>query len=196
MVDPPLERQAPKLADLRDEIDALDDQLLELLEKRMRVAIEVARLKGDDGLLKLRPKREGAIVRRLSAKATIASAALVAHVWRELMAHSRQSQAAMEVHLFAPRHGALLREAARNRFGRVTPIFEAASPADAIAAAASGEVVALVELDGGGWWHELPSSVRLFGVLGTGAARAALVGRMNEADIPDDERAAIAGLGA
>jgi chorismate mutase/prephenate dehydratase len=186
----------PNLADLRDEIDALDDQLLELLEKRMRVAIEVARLKGDDGLLKLRPKREGAIVRRLSAKATIASDALIAHVWREMMAHSRQSQAAMEVHLYAPRHGAILREAARNRFGRVTPIVEATSAAATIAAATTGEVVAMIELDTGAWRHELPSSVRLFGVLGTGNARAALVGRMDEVDIPDEERAAIAGLGA
>lgn len=186
----------PNLSDLRDEIDALDDQLLDILEQRMRVAIEVARLKGDDGLLKLRPRREGAIVRRLSAKASIASDALIAHVWRELMAHSRQSQAAMEVHLFAPRHGAVLREAARNRFGRVTPVIEAASPEAAIAAATSGEVVAMVELDTAGWRHELPPSVRLFGVLGAGGARAALVGRMNEADIPEDERAAIAGLGA
>ncbi|MEO7786206.1 MAG: chorismate mutase [Sphingomicrobium sp.] len=186
----------PNLSDLRCEIDALDDQLLELLEKRMRVAIEVARLKGDDGLLKLRPRREGAIVRRLSANATIASDALIAHVWRELMAHSRQSQAAMEVQLYAPRHGAILREAARNRFGRVTPIVEAASPAAAIAAAASGEVVAMIELDAGGWQHELTASVRVFGVLGTGNARAALIGRMDEIDIPDEERAAIAGLGA
>jgi chorismate mutase/prephenate dehydratase len=186
----------PNLADLRDEIDALDDQLLELLEKRMRVAIEVARLKGDDGLLKLRPKREGAIVRRLSAKATIASDALIAHVWREMMAHSRQSQAAMEVHLFAPRHGAILREAARNRFGRVTPIVEATSAGAAGAGAPPGAGVGGVERGTGAWRHELPSSVRLFGVLGTGNARAALVGRMDEVDIPDEERAAIAGLGA
>ena len=46
----------PNLTDLRDEIDALDDALLEILERRMAVASEVARLKGDDGLLKLRPK--------------------------------------------------------------------------------------------------------------------------------------------
>ena len=111
-------------------------------------------------------------------------------------AQKEQTQAAMEDHLFAPRHGAILREAARNRFGRVTPIVEATSAAATIAAATTGEVVAMIELDTGAWRHELPSSVRLFGVLGTGNARAALVGRMDEVDIPDEERAAIAGLGA
>lgn len=181
-----------QLTQLRNEIDALDDALLDILEARMRVAIEVARLKGDDGLLKLRPKREGAIVARLANKATIASEALIAHVWRELMAHSRQSQAAMEVHLYAPRHAVELREAARERFGRVTPIVAAESPDEAIAAAATGEVVALVELDGGAWQRALPEGVAMFGVLGPARAPAVMIGRMAEADIGDDDRAAIA----
>ena len=181
----------PNLTDLRDEIDALDDALLEILERRMAVASEVARLKGDDGLLKLRPKREGAIVARLAGKATIASEALIAHVWRELMAHSRQSQAKMEVRLYAPTAAVVLREAARERFGRVTPIVEAGSPAEALAAAAGGEVVALIEMDGAAWWRDLPPGVALFGVIGPKEGRALLVGRMAEADIPDDDRAAL-----
>lgn len=182
----------PSLSDLRDEIDALDDALLDILERRMEVATAVARLKGDDGLLKLRPKREGAIVARLSGKARIASEALIAHVWRELMAHSRQSQARMEVRLFAPNHGIALREAARERFGRVTPIVEAGSPGEAIAAAATGEVVALIELGGEPWWRDLPAGVALFGVLGPVDGGAAMVGRMADADIPDEDRSAIA----
>ncbi len=177
----------PNLTDLRDEIDALDDALLEILERRMAVASEVARLKGDDGLLKLRPKREGAIVARLAGKATIASEALIAHVWRELMAHSRQSQAKMEVRLYAPTAAVALREAARERFGRVTPIIEAGSPAEALAAAAGGEVVALIEMDGAAWWRDLPPGVALFGVIGN----ALLAGRMAEADILDEDRAAL-----
>ncbi|MEO6248466.1 MAG: chorismate mutase [Sphingomicrobium sp.] len=182
----------PKLADLRDEIDALDDALLDLLERRMTVATKVAQLKGDDGLLKLRPKREGAIVARLAGKARIASKALIAHVWRELMAHSRQSQARMEVRLFAPNHAVALREAARERFGRVTPIVAAKSPQAALAAAAAGEVVALIELGGEPWWRALPAGVVPFGVLGDADRRAVMVGRMAPDDISDEDRAAIA----
>jgi chorismate mutase len=163
----------PNLTDLRDEIDALDDALLEILERRM-----AARLKGDDGLLKLRPKREGAIVARLAGKATIASEALIAHVWRELMAHSRQSQAKMEVRLYAPTAAVALREAARERFGRVTPIVEAGSPAEALSAAASGEVVALIEMDGAAWWRDLPPGVALFGVIGPKEGRARRISPM------------------
>ena len=182
----------PKLADLRDEIDALDDALLDILEMRMTVAMKVAELKGDDGLLKLRPKREGAIVARLAGKAKIASEALIAHVWREMMAHSRQSQARMEVRLYAPRAATALREAARERFGRVTPIVEAGSPEEALSAAAAGEVVAVIELGHVPFAMALPAGVTLFGVIGPDRSRAVLAGRMADADIPDAERAALA----
>ena len=182
----------PNLDELRVEIDALDDALLELFERRMGVAIKVARLKGDDGLLKLRPKRESAIVARLAAKASIATPALIAHVWRELMAHSRHSQAEMTVQMYAPTAAVALREAARERFGRVTPINVAESPAAALAAAANGEVVALIELDGVTW--ELPKGVRIFGAVETAGARAVMAGRMAEADIPNEELAAIAAV--
>ena len=184
----------PNLDNLRDEIDALDDQLLDLLERRMEVASAVARLKGDDGLLKLRPKREGAIVARLAGRARVASEALIAHVWRELMAHSRQSQARMEVRLFAPNYGVELREAARERFGRVTPIVEAVSPKEALAAAATDEVVAVIEVEQTPLAWTLPAGVSLFGVIGSAGARAVLAGRMADVDIPDAERAALAGI--
>lgn len=192
MTDPDLSRPAPRLDDLRQEIDELDDALLDLLERRMAVAIKVAKLKGDDGLLKLRPKRESAIVARLAAKARIATPALIAHVWRELMAHSRHSQAEMAVQLYAPTADVALREAARERFGRITPIVVAGSPGEALAAAANGEVVALIELDGAAW--ELPDTVRLFGAIEVGDVRAVMAGRMAAADIPEAELAALAAL--
>jgi len=182
----------PNLSDLRDEIDALDDALLDILERRMALASKVAALKGDDGLLKLRPRREGAIVARLAGKARIASEALIAHVWRELMAHSRQSQARMEVRLYAPHAAVALREAARERFGRVTPIVEAGSPEEALAAAVEGEVVAVIEVGGAPWANVLPEGVTLFGVIGPAGSRGVLAGRMADADIPDEERAALA----
>ena len=188
----PAHEAPPKLDDLRVEIDALDDALLALFERRMGVAMRVARLKGEDGLLKLRPKRESAIVARLAAKATIATPNLIAHVWRELMAHSRHSQAAMTVQLYAPTAAVALREAARERFGRVTPIVAAGSPGEALAAAAAGEVVALIEMDASAW--ELPEGVRIFGAIEVGGARAVMAGRMAEADIPDEELAAIAAV--
>lgn len=182
----------PKLAQLRDEIDTLDDALLDILEMRMKVAIEVARLKGDDGQLKLRPRREGAIVARLAGKATVASEALISHVWRELMAHSRQSQAEMAVQLFAPHNSNVLLQAARDRFGRVTPIVAAGSPQQALAAAAAGEVVAVIELGTERWWDVLPAGVVPFGLLGKGKVQAVMAGRMAATDIADEDRAALA----
>lgn len=181
-----------KLTDLRDEIDALDDALLDLIERRMLVATKVAALKGDDGYLKLRPKRESAIVARLAGRASVATPVLIAHVWREMMAHSRQSQASMSVQLFAPTAPALIRERAREQFGRVTPIIAAESPATALEAAAAGEAVAVIEVGDEPWWLALPDGLVMFGLVGDEQHQAILVGRLAEADVSDEQRTAVA----
>jgi hypothetical protein len=64
----------------------------------------------------------------------------------------------------------------------------AGSPKGSLIAPAGGEVVALlIEMDGEAWWRDLPR-VDLFGVIGN-----ALLQRdgWQEADIPDEDRAAL-----
>ena len=43
---------------VRVEIDAIDDQILELIERRLAAARRVAAAKGDDRRLKPRPRRQ------------------------------------------------------------------------------------------------------------------------------------------
>jgi chorismate mutase len=53
----------PDLADLREEIRGIDDELLALVRKRLDVARRVADAKRDAGLPVLDPAREAAVVR-------------------------------------------------------------------------------------------------------------------------------------
>ncbi len=55
-----------RLKELRAEIDAIDDEILALLNRRAKVALEVGGIKGEMGLKFYVPEREAEIIRRLS----------------------------------------------------------------------------------------------------------------------------------
>lgn len=140
----------PKSLDtLRADIDRLDDQLLDLIEQRLAASAAVAALKeaAEDGRLKLRPRREAAVIARLTARAASAPPALVGQVWRALMGYGLQAQLRTEIVLHASgEHGELEREV-RERFGWAAPIAWAATPAEALRAAREREAVAVVDID-------------------------------------------------
>ncbi|MBY0338381.1 MAG: chorismate mutase [Acetobacteraceae bacterium] len=113
---------APPLPDaldaLRAEIDALDDQLHDLLMRRADVVDRLARSRAKAPGTTLRPGREAAILRRLLARHRGAMPArAVVRLWRELFASSIQQQAGFAVAV-AP--GA--EDAARLHFGPGTPL--------------------------------------------------------------------------
>lgn len=56
---------APLLADLRSKIDALDRELLLLLNRRAQLAVEVGELKGSIGALVRDPAREHEVLERV-----------------------------------------------------------------------------------------------------------------------------------
>src|SRR5438309_6166533 len=83
------------LACLRGALDAIDDQILALVERRIETARAIGAAKpAAAGALKLRPGREAAVVARLEAQASAARPA-VRPVWRELMGQCLQAQAPM-----------------------------------------------------------------------------------------------------
>lgn len=55
------------LADLRDRIDVLNDEILALLQQRAEVVLEIASLKRAHGLGAYDQRREEAMLRRLTA---------------------------------------------------------------------------------------------------------------------------------
>lgn len=88
---------APDPADLagaRQQIDALDRQLLRLLERRMQLARQVAQLKAREGLGIHQPQREAALLEHLVAQASGAiSPAAVREIWQVILRCSRDIQA-------------------------------------------------------------------------------------------------------
>ena len=87
---------APSLDAVRQRIDALDTELLRLVDERASLARIVAAAKqaaGDGDKFALRPAREAAILRRLiAAERTTASPSLIVRVWREMIGDSLSVQ--------------------------------------------------------------------------------------------------------
>jgi 3-deoxy-7-phosphoheptulonate synthase len=138
--------QPLSLAQLRAEIDSIDDQILALIERRFEAAAAVARAKAraEPGRLKLRPRRQAAVIARLQSRARSAAPEAVGAVWRELMGHALQAQARTELVLCGPGPHGLLEARVRAHFGSAAPLSWADSPDDALRRAREEEAVAIV----------------------------------------------------
>ena len=105
------------LAALRARIDALDRELLGLLNRRMQVAVTVGELKKSDGSPVFRPEREAQVIDGLKA---INPGPLknesVAPIWREIMSASRALETPTRVAYLGPA-GTFSEEAALSFFG-------------------------------------------------------------------------------
>src|SRR5438105_7450255 len=133
--------QLQGLAALRAELDRIDDQILDLIDRRLAVSVEIAATKDAEGdrHLKVRPRRQAQIFQRLKARAPHAAPELVEGVWREIMAHSLQSQARTELVLAPSDHPELLEAQVRAHFGSAAPIRWAASTSAPSRSALVGE---------------------------------------------------------
>jgi 3-deoxy-7-phosphoheptulonate synthase len=128
------------LAELRAEIDRIDDAMLDLVDRRIAAARAIAAAKGASPHLRLRPRRQGEVIARLQERARHASAEAVRHIWRELMGHCLQTQGATQIVIAdgcAPEHEV------RDLFGSAAPIRRASRKA-AIRIAAEEEAVAIL----------------------------------------------------
>lgn len=139
---------------IRAEIDALDGQLLELIERRQRLAADIGALKPTT-TLKLNPAREAQVISRLAGTAAPEAASLVEPVWRELMGAGLSLQQKVEIAVWPSDRGDLGR-LARARFGGQANYASANTWEKALEAAASGSAVAVLALDTEkAWWAEL-----------------------------------------
>ncbi len=161
---------APKgktLADLRREIDGIDDALHDLLIRRAATSLATATDKRPDGgngslAASLRPAREAAILRRLIErhKGDLPPQVLV-RIWREIIAASLMAQAKFHLHVFAGEgHDGFL-DLAHAYFGSLTPIRSHARASQVVHACAeepnSLGLVPLPEAEEQGlaWWGQL-----------------------------------------
>jgi chorismate mutase len=159
------------LAQLRVEIDALDAELLRLVDARAALGRAIGEAKAreaegtgntDNGGSLLRPDREAILLRKLIATPRqAASKDVVVRVWRELISENLRIQGeargGLHLDLNAGEHSQEVLVWARERFGFAPSYGYAADAAAAIAAARDPRHIAVLGLDprGGAWWARL-----------------------------------------
>jgi chorismate mutase/prephenate dehydratase len=108
---------ARTLAQLRADIDAVDRELLALLNKRATFANEVGEIKRAEGSPVFRPEREAQVINGLqAANAGPLKAENVATIWREIMSACRALEAPQRVAYLGPA-GTFSEQAAVQFFG-------------------------------------------------------------------------------
>ncbi len=108
---------AKSLAQLRTEIDAVDQELLTLLNRRAGLAHEVGEIKKVEGSPVYRPEREAQVILGLQgANPGPLKAANIATIWREIMSACRALEAPQRVAYLGPA-GTFSEQAAVTFFG-------------------------------------------------------------------------------
>ncbi len=178
---------------IRAEIDGVDDEILQLIQHRQRLAARIGEIKDAAGEgpapgLKLRPDREASVISRRVARAQPGCKRLAQALWRELMSAGLSVQQQLEVVVWSgPRRDA--RDAARARFGGSADYRDARSAADALEAALKDDTIAVLALDpDDAWWAELLDRPDLWvfeglGRRGPSDPAALAVGRVNAANL-------------
>ena len=106
-----------RLAPIREKIDALDAQILDLLSQRAKAAQEVGHIKGGFSSPVFRPERERQVVARLQE---LSEGPLlpdgIAAIWREVMSACRALEARQTIAYLGP-VGTFSEQAAQTYFG-------------------------------------------------------------------------------
>ena len=149
------------LADLRRRIDAIDDQMHDLLMERADIVAQVAASKRGGDVAFYQPGREAQILRRLAARHHgILPVAPVLRIWREMLAATVRLETPFAVAVFAPVEARGLWDLARDHYGSHTPISACCSNAQVIRAVIKGTATVGIlpmpeEDEPDPWWPHL-----------------------------------------
>jgi len=153
----------PRLDLLRQDIDAIDAAIHDLIVKRGTIVEDIRKIKKRSGPA-LRPGREATILRRLAAKhqGAFPLPALVC-LWREMMGGFTHMQQPFSAAICMSEGGDRLGGAARDHFGSMTPLNAMPSASACIRAVAEGTAdVAVLPVPAEGehesWWPLLMST--------------------------------------
>lgn len=107
----------PSIPELRDGIDAIDKQLLELLNRRASLANQIGSIKRQEGSQVFRPEREAQVINKLqSANLGPLKEDNIANIWREIMSSCRALEEPQRVAYLGP-EGTFTEQAAEAFFG-------------------------------------------------------------------------------
>ncbi len=111
------------LQECREAIDSIDNEILELLNKRMEVVERVGEIKNDTGGAIYRPEREKAIIERLSTLSKESDGLLnksaIEAIFLEIFAVARNLELPERIAYLGP-EGSFTHQAAESRFGAMS----------------------------------------------------------------------------
>jgi chorismate mutase len=153
----------PRLDLLRQDIDAIDASIHDLIVKRGTIVEDIRKIKKRSGPA-LRPGREATILRRLAAKhqGAFPLPALVC-LWREMMGGFTHMQQPFSAAVHAPDGDGRSARIARDHYGSMTPLNEMSSASACVRAVAEGTAdIAVLPVPAEGeaepWWPLLMSN--------------------------------------
>lgn len=122
----------------RDKIDAIDEQMLGLVNERARLAREIGNLKNGGPIY--RPEREAQVLRRLleQNQGPLSDEAVTA-IFRQVMAHCRALEKELSVAFLGPL-GTFSEEAATKQFGELSAPVQCASIDEVFRVVEAGKV--------------------------------------------------------
>ena len=130
--------QSDALADLRVKIDALDRQLLQLLNDRAKVAEQVGEIKRAEGSPFFRPDRVAQVIAKITqANPGPLHGEHVTAIWREIMSACLALEAPQRVAVLGPQ-GTFCEEAALQFFGSASSLIYCATFDEVFHATAAG----------------------------------------------------------
>ncbi|TFF87369.1 MAG: prephenate dehydratase [Promethearchaeota archaeon] len=112
-----------ELADLRKEIDNIDEKLISLVDKRGEIAKKIGEIKKDLDLKVYHPERENKIIENLSKKSRVFEKSSIESIWKELMASCRSIQGTIDKIGFLGPEGTFSHQAASKFFSRSSSEF-------------------------------------------------------------------------
>ena len=160
MAKPP---EPPSLADLRKEIDRIDEAMHGLLMERGEIIDRLIAVKRsqDTGASAFRPAREAEMMRRLVKRHRgILPLDTAESIWRVIISTFTYVQAPFSVHADLSAGDALMRDSARFHFGFTVPFVPHMGAAGVVAAVSAsqgdlGLVPAFDIASAGAWWSAL-----------------------------------------
>lgn len=161
------------LEEIRAKLDAIDTQILALVDERAQLSSSVAaakRARGEGDTFALRPARESQILRRLlSLDRKAASTGLIVRLWREMIGDNLYNQTPFHIAAWGgARSAARVTELARQRFGAAPSLIMVEEADQAISMAKNSGGVAVLSLEPGSWWWGkllLDPSMAVIGIL-------------------------------
>lgn len=181
-------REPKTLDDLRREIDAVDDEIHDLIMRRTKIVEGVRALKANQRV-KIRPAREAEILYRLMARHDGPFPRReLSRIWRELIVATLGFEGPFTVAVFAPDDHPGFWDIARDQYGSYTPMTRFDNAARVVETVRDGEAtIGIVPMpardDDRPWWRHLANqAARTPRVI----ARLPFAGRGNALKLPTD----------